>query len=143
MSNVGMSNEENQVMCPIATIYAGTNISNHIACNVIASYGPPDPTESNDDFWKDKANRWSIPLGEARSRLCMNCNNYDNSEYTMRCISKGNGAKVKVSDIPFVPRWVDTDAPKAVCTRFNLVTTSIRSCEDWIGHGYSYGEKAY
>jgi hypothetical protein len=119
-------------LCPLPTLYPGINIANHLQCIELANLGPANPKEANDDFWQAKAKKWKVSEGEARSRLCMNCEHYKNTPENMKCIQKNAGGKVKASDLPLVPKWTDIDGlPSAVCSRFNITCTSIRTCDDW------------
>jgi len=129
--------------CPLCTQYPGINIANHVVAVDIANLGPADPAQPSEEFWTAKAKKWGIPIGEARSRLCMNCKEYDNSQENMDCIKKGRGAKIKTSDLPFTPKWADIEGvPAAVCERFNITCTSIRTCDDWVDPTMEYDSRS-
>ena len=82
--------------CPVPTMYADVNISNHLATIDYANLGPADPREPNTVYWLAKQELWNVPEGVARTRLCMNCAHYDNSPETLQCIS--TGAQIKACD---------------------------------------------
>ena len=116
--------------CPVPTMYADVNISNHLATIDYANLGPADPREPNTVYWLAKQELWNVPEGVARTRLCMNCAHYDNSPETLQCIS--TGAQIKASELPATPRWADIDGmPGAVCTRWNITCSALRTCDDW------------
>ena len=73
--------------CPLATEYRQINLANHIICIDLANLGPADPRQPNDEFWKAKMKKWVVPEGEARSRLCMNCEHYVATTEMLDCIS--------------------------------------------------------
>jgi hypothetical protein len=119
-------------LCPIATIYPELNISNHMIAIKYANLGPADPRQPSTIFWGDKMVKWQVKEGEARTRLCMNCAHYDNSAETMLCLANGPGGKVKASELPVTPKWADiTGMPAAVCTRYNITCSALRTCDDW------------
>ena len=119
-------------LCPIATMYPEINLANHLTTIKYANLGPADPRQPSTLFWGDKMAVWKVTEGEARTRLCMNCSHYDNSEETMACVATGPGAKLKASDLPVNPKWADiTGMPSAVCTRFNITCSALRTCDDW------------
>jgi hypothetical protein len=119
-------------LCPLPTVYPNVNIANHMVCINLANLGPADPREPSNPFWKAKADKWQVMDGEARTRLCMNCEHYDNSEENIQCVSKGAGGKLKASALPITPKWADIDGmPSAVCTRFNITCSALRTCDDW------------
>jgi hypothetical protein len=124
--------EKSKDLCPLPTMYPAINIANHLQCIQLAALGPPDPREPSNVFWADKATKWQVPEGEARSRLCMNCEHYDDSEENIQCIKEGKGGQIKPSGLPVTPKWADiAGMPSAVCTRFNITCSSIRTCDDW------------
>jgi hypothetical protein len=118
--------------CPIATIYPGVNIANHLQCITLANLGPADPRQPNEEFWAAKAVKWGVKDGEARTRLCMNCEEYNDSPENQDCITSGKGAQIKASTLPLTPRWVDIDGmPSAVCDRYSITCSALRTCDDW------------
>jgi hypothetical protein len=118
--------------CPVCTIYPAINVGNHIQCIEMANLGPADPREPSNEFWAAKAKVWKITEGEARTHLCMNCEEYNDSPENMDCVSKGPGAKVKASELPVKPKWADIQGmPAAVCDRWSITCSALRTCDDW------------
>jgi hypothetical protein len=123
-------------LCPIATLYPQINIANHLACIQLANLGPADPREPSNDFWAKKSKLWNVAEGEARTRLCMNCEHYEDSPENQVCIEKNPGGKIKASELPITPRWADIDGmPQAVCDRYNITCSALRTCDDWESDG--------
>ena len=117
-------------LCPLPTQYKDINLSNHLLCIKLARLGPADPRESNVDYWTDKMIRWKVKEGEARSRLCMNCEHYDNSPENIDCVTNGPGGALKASEVD--PTWADIPGmPAAVCTRYSITCSALRTCDDW------------
>lgn len=118
--------------CPACLVYPGINVANHLQCIQYAQLGPADPTQPNPEFWQQKAIGWRVKEGEARTRLCMNCEHYDDSEENQQCIDSNSKNIPKASSLPINPKWVDIDGmPAAVCTRYNITCSALRTCNDW------------
>ena len=118
--------------CPVCTIYPALNVGGHLRCIELANLGPADPREPSNEFWAAKAIKWKVEEGEARTRLCMNCEEYDDSEEAIACIQSGPGAKIKASELPVKPKWADIQGmPAAVCKRWSITCSALRTCDDW------------
>lgn len=116
--------------CPVPTMYPEINIANHLAAIQYANLGPADPREPSTTYWLAKQELWNVPEGVARTRLCMNCEYYDNSQESLVCIN--TGPQLNPSELPVTPRWADIDGmPSAVCTRWNITCSAMRTCDDW------------
>lgn len=119
-------------LCPVATMYKDINLANHIATIQYANLGPPDPREPSTEYWMAKSELWGVPEGVARTRLCMNCSHYKNDPETQDCLVEGPGAQLLASELPVTPRWADIQGmPAAVCTRWNITCSALRTCDDW------------
>lgn len=116
--------------CPVPTMYAEINVANHLAAIQYANLGPADPREPSTTYWLAKQELWNVPEGVARTRLCMNCEYYDDSSEATVCIS--SGPQLQASELPVTPRWADVDGmPSGVCTRWNITCSAMRTCDDW------------
>lgn len=118
---------------PICLEYKEINLGNHIRCHDYAALGPADPREPSALFWGDKMQKWLVPEGVARTRLCMNCAHYDNSQEVMDAFSQmPPGAQLTEADLPFQPQWATiAGQPSAVCTRWAITCSALRTCDDW------------
>ena len=65
--------------CPLPLQNNKLNIANHLKTIKEHGLGPADPRQSNVSFWKDKGKTWGITEGDARGRLCANCEHYINT----------------------------------------------------------------
>lgn len=118
--------------CAVPLLYPEINLANHLACIELANLGPADPRQPSVLFWGDKMVKWQVREGVARSQLCMNCDNYDDSEENLACIASQPGGQLKASDLPVTPKWADVDGmPSAICTRWGITCSGLRTCDDW------------
>lgn len=116
--------------CPVSSVYAEVNLANHLQCIKLANLGPADPRQPSVAFWDDKMIRWKVREGEARSRLCMNCEEYDDSPEIIDCIKSGQGGTLKASDVDST--WADIPGmPTGNCNRWNITCSALRTCDDW------------
>ena len=117
--------------CPVELQDNALNVKNHLKAIKDNGLGPADPTQSNDAFWKDKAKTWSIPVGDARGRLCANCEHYVNASFIQECIDKGPAKNIKASALPLEPKWVDIESkPTAFCTLLKITCSPLRTCDE-------------
>jgi len=120
--------------CPIETVYAEVNISNHMIAIKLANLGPADPREPHTAYWQAKQELWNVSEGVARTRLCMNCAHYNNTPEALQCIATGPGGQVKASELPVQPAWADiAGMPAAVCTQWHVTCSALRTCDTWEG----------
>jgi hypothetical protein len=118
--------------CPTCTIYKEVNLANHMQAIKFANLGPADPRQPSTLFWGDKMDKWKVPEGVARSRLCMNCEEYNDTPENQVCITTGPGAQLKASELPVTPKWADINGmPAAICDRWVIPCSAIRTCDDW------------
>lgn len=113
-------------------MYKEVNLANHLLAVKLANLGPADPRQPSSLYWGDKMDLWRVPEGEARSRLCMNCEHYDSRPETIECIKNGEGGTLKASELPLTPQWADIPGmPSANCTRWAITCSALRTCDDW------------
>lgn len=117
--------------CPIALQSNSINVSNHLDAIEEAHLGPADPLERNNDFWTNKAVLWGVTEGDARGRLCNNCEYYYDTPAIRDCISNGPANDLKASQLPLVPPWADIeDHPVGYCEKWDITCSPVRSCDD-------------
>lgn len=117
--------------CPVALQSNAVNIKNHLTAIEEAALGPANPLERNDAYWTDKAVKWGISEGDARGRLCNNCENYFDNEQIRSCIENGPAYDLKASKLPLTPPWADIeDHPVGYCNRFDITCSPIRTCDE-------------
>ena len=117
--------------CPIALQSNAVNIKNHLSTIANDGLGPANPLERNDDFWRQKAVLWGISEGDARGRLCNNCEHYFDNEQIRDCIENGPAYDLKASQLPLTPPWADIeDHPVGYCNKFDITCSPIRTCNE-------------
>lgn len=113
--------------CPSATIDGQVNLKNHLYTIRVARLGPPNPNDSSDAFWADKARRWGVGIDEARSRLCSNCGHYIFTDQIKECMAQHDN----ITPDMVGPGWVDTNDSGGWCNLYNITCTAHRTCVDW------------
>lgn len=117
--------------CPIALQSNALNIKNHLSTIADYGLGPADPLERNNDFWTKKAVLWGISEGDARGRLCNNCEHYFDNPEIRACIENGPAYDLKASQLPLTPPWADIEEhPVGYCNKFAITCSPIRTCDE-------------
>lgn len=115
---------------PEALLDNSINAKNHLKVIAENGLGPADPRESNISFWLDKAKKWQVSEGDARGRLCANCEHYLMTSFIDEAIKSGPALNIKASDLPLIPKWADIESrPTAFCTLYNITCSPIRTCD--------------
>ena len=117
-------------VCPPATQDIGINIKNRQKAIDTAAYGPLNPNEANDEFWKKKADRWSVTIESAKKQRCGNCILFVRSPRILDCIESALGNEVGNTAMDIV------DAGKiGYCEAFDFKCHSQRTCDAWVVGG--------
>ena len=115
--------------CPLPLQNNALNIKNHKKTIKLHGLGPADPRQPNNAFWKDKAERWDMTEGDARSRLCANCEHYIQTSDILNCIEEGQAKNFKTSMVD--PSLVDIESqPQAYCSLYEITCSPLRTCND-------------
>jgi hypothetical protein len=114
--------------CPPATQNIALNLYNRSIAIKQANYGPLNPNEPNEDYWKAKADQFGGSVEEAKSALCGNCAFFDLRKETLNCIAEGIG--------------YEDDPEKAIeagelgyCEAFDFKCAASRTCSAWVVGG--------
>lgn len=114
--------------CPLPLQNNKLNIKNHVKTIKDHGLGPADPRQSNSSFWQDKAKKWGVTEGDARGRLCANCEHYLETTKVKKCIDSGQAAKFKTSMVD--PKIVDIESkPVAYCMLYEITCSPVRTCD--------------
>ena len=117
--------------CPLPLQNNKLNVINHLKTIKLHGLGPADPKQSNAAFWQDKAKKWKTTEGDARGRLCSNCEHYLVTTPIDECITNGPAMSLKASDLPLTPKWADMESrPVAYCMLFEITCSPTRTCDD-------------
>jgi hypothetical protein len=113
--------------CPEATQNVKVNLENRQNCIDTANYGPLNPNEPNEDYWKAKADQFKSDVETAKKSLCGNCAFFVQTKAMLDCIAGG------IND---VNEW---DTIKAgtlgFCEAFDFKCSSERTCDAWVVGG--------
>jgi lambda family phage portal protein len=119
--------------CPIATQDIKTNLANRQTAVDDANYGPANPNEPNEDYWKAKANEFQGDVATAKKMLCGNCAAFDQRSKVLGCIKKGIGEDANE---------VAIGGDLGYCEIFDFKCAAKRTCDAWIVGGPMTDEKA-
>lgn len=115
--------------CPLPLQNNKLNIKNHISTIKFHGLGPEDPRQPNNEFWANKAGKWGISEGDARARLCANCEHYLETSEIKECIDNGPAKDFKTSMVS--PKLVDIESkPVAYCMLYHITCSPLRTCDD-------------
>ena len=118
------------LVCPLPLTDNELNIANHMVAIEEYGLGPADPRQPNNEFWRAKAVMWGVAEGDARGRLCMNCNHYWDTTQVRDCIANGPAMDLKASALPLTPRWADIEShPVGYCDLYDITCSPIRTCD--------------
>ncbi len=112
--------------CPIATQDIKTNLTNRQTAVDDANYGPANPNEPNEDYWKAKADEFQGDVATAKKMLCGNCAAFDQRRKVLGCIKKGIGEDAKE---------VAIGGDLGYCEIFDFKCAAKRTCDAWIVGG--------
>lgn len=114
--------------CPLPLQNNALNIKNHKTTIKEHGLGPADPRQANTAFWQDKASKWGVTEGDARGRLCANCEHYLETTKIKQCIDSGQAAKFKTSMVD--KSLVDIESkPTAYCMLYDITCSPVRTCD--------------
>ena len=120
------------------------NIRNHLKTIKEHGLGPADPRKSNASFWQDKGKKWGVTEGDARGRLCANCEHYIETPSVQKWIEEGPAKKFKTSMVPHKPPLVDIESkPVAVCSLYDITCSPTRTCDSQEMGGPIYSDEEY
>jgi lambda family phage portal protein len=112
--------------CPIATQDIKTNLANRQTAVDDANYGPANPNEPNEDYWKAKADEFQGDIATAKKMLCGNCAAFDQRSKVLGCIKKGIGEDANE---------VAIGGDLGYCEIFDFKCAAKRTCDAWIVGG--------
>jgi hypothetical protein len=133
VKNLGLSKEKFVESCPTATQDVVTNLKNRQECIDVAHYGPLNPNEPNEEYWKKKADMFGGDLSSAKKALCGNCSFFIKTKSMLDCIANG------IND---VNEWDTIESGDlGYCEAFDFKCASSRTCDAWVVGGPIVEEK--
>jgi hypothetical protein len=117
-----------QAGCPEATQDIAINLENRQKAIDVAKYGPLNPNEPNEDYWKAKADQFhSGDIVAAKKSLCGNCVFFDITQKILSCIAEGIGGE---------DAWDSVEAGQlGYCEAFDFKCAAARTCDAWVVGG--------
>lgn len=123
---------EAKTKCPAATQDIDLNLKHRRKAIKRQHYGPLDPSQPNEKFWKRKADMWELDsIKEAKSARCGNCAAFDQTTQTLNCIAKGIGTDAGTED----PYDVINAGDLGYCRMLKFKCAAARTCDAWVTGG--------
>lgn len=101
---------------------AETLIANTEAAVQNWNLGPAVVDQPNDPYWAKAAKIFNVPLEEAKRRLCVNCEYYDN---TPARLAELEAIPLNRFDI------YNSQAHRGYCHKLHIICHTTRSCQAW------------
>jgi hypothetical protein len=121
--------------CPVATQDIQVNLKNRQHAIAKAEYGPLNPEQPNEDFWKKKGEIFDTTPEEAKKSRCGNCAAFNVTTPIRECIAKGIGTETG-------DEWdIIAEADLGYCELFDFKCAAQRTCNAWVVGGPLTDEK--
>jgi hypothetical protein len=100
-------------------------------------YGPLNPSEPNEDYWKKLGKEWNVDSASAKKQLCGNCSLFIKTPSMMACIEGGVTGGERRDE------WEEIDGAGQLgyCEAFDFKCASKRTCRAWVTGGPITKEK--
>jgi hypothetical protein len=126
--------------CPVATVDVALNTKNRNIAIEERGYGPMNPGEPNEKFWKGIADLWGISSQEAKSSRCGNCAAFIQTPKMLACIENHLGldddyAKEGSKDMAENRSRTLKAADLGYCQLFAFKCAADRTCRAWLFGG--------
>ena len=112
--------------CPPATQSIPTNLANRQKAILEAAYGPLNPNEPNEDYWKAKAKQFNDSVEDAKTARCGNCAAFNQTKAMLQCIAYAIGDDawdvIEAGDLGY-------------CEFYDFKCAANRTCDAWVGGG--------
>ncbi len=123
--------------CPVATKDIAVNLKNRKSAIDSAMYGPLNPSEPNEDYWKKIAGEWDVDVASAKKQLCGNCVMFIVTPQMKDCINSG----VTGGERPDEWAAIDSAGQLGYCEAFDFKCAAKRTCRAWVVGGPITEEK--
>ena len=114
--------------CPVATQNIEVNLANRQTAVDQANYGPLNPNEPNEEYWKAKADEFQGDIQAAKKALCANCAFFNIQKPILDCIAQGIGNETDPYD-------TIEAAQLGYCEAFDFKCAAARTCDAWVAGG--------
>jgi hypothetical protein len=126
-ATLSLSKDKFQEECPEATQNVAVNLENRQRAINEAHYGPLNPNEPNEEYWKAKAKMFNGDVESAKKARCGNCAFFVKTPSMLECIAGG------INDV----NELDTiqAADLGYCEAFDFKCAAARTCDAWVVGG--------
>jgi len=114
--------------CPPATQDIQLNLANRQKAIDEANYGPENPNEANEQYWRAKADQFEGNVEAAKKALCGNCAFFYRTQKVLDCIAEGLGTEVDPYD-------AIEAGELGYCEAFDFKCAASRTCDAWVVGG--------
>lgn len=117
--------------CPSATQDIAVNLRNRKKAIDTAMYGPLNPSEPNEDYWKKIAKEWEVDASAAKKQRCGNCVMFIVTPEMKACIKGGVVGDSRKDE------WgaIDSAGELGYCEAFDFKCAAKRTCRAWVTGG--------
>lgn len=117
--------------CPPATQDIDLNLANRQKAINEYNYGPLNPNEPNEDYWKRLADKWNTDdIESVMESRCGNCAAFDITEQMQACIAKGIGSEPSSN-----PHDTIDAGMLGYCKFLKFKCAAKRTCDAWVEGG--------
>ena len=118
--------------CPPATQDIVLNLKNRQNAIDNIGYGPLNPQEPNEEFWQEKATRWSVSIEDAKKSRCGNCAAFIVTSKMKDCIAQGLAQGDPNTEDSYD---VVVQGELGYCEALDFKCAASRTCDAWITGG--------
>lgn len=112
---------------------AETLIANTEAAIQNWNLGPAVVDQPNDPYWDKAAKIFNVPLEEAKRRLCVNCEYYDNTPARLAEMEATPLNRFDIYNSPY---------HRGYCHKLHIICHTTRSCQAWEEKDYELEDQA-
>jgi len=118
--------------CPLATYDIKENLKKRNWAFKNVGYGPANPDEPNDEFWRERADEWNTDVDQAKTMRCGNCAAFIQTPEMIACITKGIEPDQEEDELT---KDVINAADLGYCELFHFKCAAARTCSAWLRGG--------
>lgn len=129
---------EDPKSCPVATMDAKLNAKNRNLAIKNHGYGPMNPGEPNEKFWKGIADLWNITVEQAKTSRCGNCAAFVQTPMMLACIQDNLGYEEDYESKEALQEnqeEVRKASDLGYCQTFGFKCAADRTCRAWLFGG--------
>jgi len=117
--------------CPLPTKDIKLNLKNRKNAIDTAMYGPLNPAEPNEEYWKKIAKEWEVTAEVAKKQRCGNCAVFNVTPEMKDCIASGLTGSDRQDEFDSI----DAAGQLGYCEAFDFKCAAKRTCRAWVVGG--------